>query len=189
MPLEVPRPRIKPWKRTKVETVGRHRVFDVQESEMLLPGGSPAPHPIYTLACPAWCSVLAITADDHAVFVWQYRHGTDEMSLEIPGGVLDPGESPMDAARRELHEETGFAADRLELLSMCYPNPAFQPNAHYSFVAKNARPSGPPHLDPTEECEVVLIPLSDLPALIDEGHVTHALCVVPLERFLRRGRR
>src|SRR5580693_6823737 len=102
MPFSLPPPRIRPWTRRRVETVGRYRVFDVLESEMVLPNGQPCPHPIYTLTCPSWCNVLAITPANEAVLVWQYRHGTDAMALETPGGVVDDGEAPIDAARREL---------------------------------------------------------------------------------------
>ena len=182
-------PLVKPWTRTKVETVGRYRVFDVQKADMLTPNGQPAPHPIYTFQCPSWCNVVAVTPDDTVVFVWQYRHGTDRLSLEIPGGVIDAGESPIEAARRELLEETGYAVDALEPLSQAYANPALQPNTQYSFLGRNARKVGDTHFDATEECELALVPVDDLAALIDEGVIDHALCVIAVERFLRRERR
>jgi ADP-ribose pyrophosphatase len=186
MPLFLRPPRIKPWTRVSTETVGRYRVFDVQKAEMLAPDGRPGPHPFYTFTCPAWCNVLAITTENQAVLIWQYRHGTDALSLEIPGGVLEPDEAPEVGARRELLEETGYAAEHLEPLVTVYANPALQPNAQHSFLARNARVVSSTQFDEAEECELVLVPVSDLPALLDEGHVSHALCVVAIERFLRR---
>lgn len=188
MPLSLRPPRIRPWTRQKVETVGRYWVFDVFKAEMLLPNGQPCPRPIYTFGCSDWCNVLAVTPENEAIFVWQYRHGTDAASLEIPGGVIDAGESPIHGAARELREETGYVVDALEPLLTVHPNPALQGNTHHAFLARGARLAGAPRFDDTEECEVALIPVADLPALIDEGHVTHALCVVVLERFLRTRR-
>ena len=181
-------PTIKPWTRTKVETVGSFRVFDVLRAEMRAPDGRVVPHPIYTFTCPTWCNVLAITEDNQVVLVWQYRHGTDAMSLELPGGAADPGEPPMEAARRELREEPGYEAQTLEPLVTVHPNPALQGNLHHMFLARGARRVAETSFDPTEECELALVPVSELAALVDEGHITHALCVVGIERFLRRGR-
>jgi ADP-ribose pyrophosphatase YjhB (NUDIX family) len=165
--------------------VGSFRVFDVERSEVRSPDGRALAHPIYTFTCPAWSNVLAITPEEEIVFVWQYRHGTDAVSLELPGGVVEAGEAPIDGARRELREETGYEVERLEPLLTVFPNPALQPNLHHAFVGFGARLAGPPRFDEAEECEVARVPLRDLAALVDEGHVSHALCVAPIERFLR----
>jgi 8-oxo-dGTP pyrophosphatase MutT (NUDIX family) len=185
MPLTLPPPRVRRWTRASIENVGHFRVFDVNRAEMLRPDGRRAPHPIYTFGCPSWTNVLAITDDDHAVFVWQYRHGTDSLALEIPGGVVDAAESPIDAGKRELREETGYGADSWELLAQMHPNPALQGNEQFTYLARGARLVGETAFDETEECEVALVPVKDLAALIDEGHVTHALVIVGIERYLR----
>src|SRR5690606_26769893 len=144
------------------------------------------PRDVFVFSCPDWCNVLAVTPEGRLVMVWQYRFGTDALSLEIPGGVIDPGEAPEGAARRELREETGYEAGELELGSGVEPNPALQGNRCYTFLARGARLVGPSAPDEDEELEVALIDEDRLPALIDEGHVTHALVVVALELYLRR---
>jgi ADP-ribose pyrophosphatase len=188
MPLFLPPPRIKPWVRRSVTVIQNCRVFDVRKSDMLMANGQPCPHPIYTIGCSTSCNVLAITPENEAVFVWQYRHGTDVLSLELPGGVVDAGEEPLDGARRELREETGYAVDKLEHLLTVHTNPALQDNVHHTFVGWGARLVGPPMLDETEECEVALVKLEDLAALVDERYVTHSLCVAAIERFVRARR-
>ena len=185
MPLVIPPPRIRPWQRVRADVVGRYRVFDVVSSEMRTPDGALVPRPLYTFRCDDWANILAITDDDRVVLVWQYRHGTDAMSLEIPGGVVDPHEAPIDAARRELREETGYACDSIEPLCVVHPNPALQGNRHHAFLARGAKLAGATHFDDTEELEVVLVPRRDLAALVDEGHVTHALAINAIERYLR----
>jgi ADP-ribose pyrophosphatase len=185
MPLLVPPPRIKPWVRKVVTVVDRCRVFDVLNAATILPSGEPCPHPIYTISCNTSCNVLAITANDEAVFVWQYRHGTDAMSLEIPGGMIDTGEALLDGAARELREETGYEVDSLAHLQTVYANPSLQNNLHHTFVGRGARLTSPPPLSDVEECEVALVKLSDLASLLNEGYVTNALCVAAIERFLR----
>jgi ADP-ribose pyrophosphatase len=169
--------------------MGHFRVFDVLKSDMTMADGRPCPHPIYTLSCATSCNVLAITPENEAVFVWQYRHGTDALSLEMPGGVVDKGETPIEGARRELREETGYAVEKLEPLFAVHTNPALQGNLHHTFVGWGARRVGEPELDESEECEVALIPVGDLEWLLDSGQVTHSLCVSGVERFLRRSLR
>jgi 8-oxo-dGTP pyrophosphatase MutT (NUDIX family) len=135
-----------------------------------------------------WCNVVAVTPDDEVVLVWQYRFGTDALSLEIPGGVVDPGESPLESARRELREETGYEAETLEPLVVVEPNPAIQNNRCHTFLARGARASGQTAFDSQEELETVLVPAARIADLLDGGQVTHALVQSALETFWRKGR-
>ncbi|HSO36959.1 MAG TPA: NUDIX hydrolase [Labilithrix sp.] len=143
-------------------------------------------HDVFVLASPDWCNVLAETDDGELVLVWQYRFGTDALSLEVPGGVIDPGEAPIEAARRELREETGYEADSFELVSVVEPNPALQGNRCFTFLARGVRPTGQIAFDELEDLETVLVPRHALARLIDEQVITHALVVVALETYLRK---
>lgn len=182
-------PWLRPLRLTKPEgrrahPVADHGVFCVQR---LVYEKTPLPRDVFVFEAPDWCNVLAETPSGDLVLVWQYRFGTDALSLEVPGGVIDPGEAPIDAARRELLEETGYEADELELVSVVEPNPALQGNRCFTFLARGARPSGMgTAFDELEDLETVLVPRAKIASLVDDGVVTHALVVVALETYLRK---
>jgi ADP-ribose pyrophosphatase len=185
--LIVPLPKLGKWRQLRIDAVGSYRVLDVLRVELEDAAGS-ARGDAFTVRCRDWCNVVAVTPADEIVLVWQYRFGTDALSLEIPGGVIDAGEDPLEAARRELFEETGYTADAFELLLEVEPNPAIQNNRCFSFLARGARPTGATRFDPMEELETTLLPVDRLPDLLDSGQVSHALVQGPLETFWRKHR-
>jgi 8-oxo-dGTP pyrophosphatase MutT (NUDIX family) len=140
----------------------------------------------FTVRCNDWCNVVALTPDDRIVLVWQYRFGSDELSLEIPGGVIDDGEDPEGAARRELREETGYQVDSLEPLLVVEPNPAIQNNRCFTFLARGARLAGDTGFDAQEELETVLVPAGRVGDLLASGQIKHALVQGALEAYFRR---
>ena len=148
--------------------------------------GNPLPHDVFVFEASDWCNVLAETPSFELVLVWQYRFGSDALSLEVPGGVIDPGEAPEAAARRELREETGYVADAMELVSVVEPNPALQGNRCFTYLARGVRATGQTAFDTLEDLETVLVPRESIASLIDDGVVTHALVVVALEAYLRK---
>jgi ADP-ribose pyrophosphatase len=131
VPLVLPKPRLAPLQRLSKRRISEHNVFDVVEGTWSKTDG-PRLGPFVTFECPDWCNVVAVTRSSELVLVWQHRFGTDALSLELPGGVIDPGESPLDAARRELREETGYEAEEIRSLLRVHPNPALQGNVRHS---------------------------------------------------------
>jgi ADP-ribose pyrophosphatase len=185
--LAVALPRLRKWRRVADEPAGSFRVFDVHRLELEDAHGKGRGH-AFTIRGNDWCNVIAVTPSDDIVLVWQYRFGSDALSLEIPGGVIDTGEAPEHAALRELTEETGYEAERVEPLLVVEPNPALQNNRCYTFVARNARPTAATRLDPMEEIETALLPASRIAELLDSGQVTHALVQGALEAYWRKRR-
>jgi ADP-ribose pyrophosphatase len=184
----VPPPSIRPWTQVSRSTLATYRIFSVERGEWSDASGTPRGDG-YVIRCDDWCNVVALTPDDHVVLVWQYRYGTDCMSLEIPGGCIDRGEDPAAAATRELREETGYVADSLEPLLVIEPNPATQSNRCHTFIARGARRTQDTAFDPGEEIETVLVPADRVADLLDGGQIRHSLVQGALEAFWRKRHR
>jgi 8-oxo-dGTP pyrophosphatase MutT (NUDIX family) len=141
-------------------------------------------HPFYGIEADGWVNVVPVTAAGEVVLVRQYRHGTREVTLEIPGGIIDPGENPDVAAEREMLEETGFGGGRLTPLGSVNPNPALFANRVHTFVAEGVEPRQAIQQVGTEETAVVLLPGGEVRNAIESGQIDHALVVVALCRWL-----
>ena len=134
---------VDPWINLDSETLGDYSVFRLRRDRNRSADGSKTSH-FYVLEAPAWINVVPVTRDGQVVMIRQYRHGTREITLEIPGGMTDPGDtSPAAAARRELREETGYDCEELVELGALAPNPAIQDNRIYTFLARDAFRLGP----------------------------------------------
>jgi 8-oxo-dGTP pyrophosphatase MutT (NUDIX family) len=163
-----------------------HRWLEVRQQRVRLANGHEIDQ-FHLLQGPNWAGVLCLTADQQVVLVRQYRHGLGGPSLELPAGVIEPEESPLDAARRELREETGFAADDLQPLLMAVPEPARNTTRAHFFFARGAVRIAEIALDHSEELEVVLVPVAELFELIDQGHIVHAAHIGAILLASRRG--
>lgn len=138
--------------------------------------------------CADWVNVIALTADHHVVLVRQFRPGTNRVCLEIPGGMIDPGEDPCTAAARELAEETGYTGGSVELLGRVAPNPAIQNNALYTVLVRGAAPTQPATPDDGEVLDVETASLAECRRRILDGEIDHALVVVAFAHLaLRHG--
>jgi ADP-ribose pyrophosphatase len=170
------------WHRERSEQVADCRVFKVRRDTSSDPRGRGL-HDFYVIEAPDWVNVIPLTEDGSVVLIEQFRHGTAEVSLEIPGGMVDAGESPAEAAARELLEETGYEAGEVVPLGRSRPNPALQDNWIHTFLARGVVRTGEPHNDSTEQTRVRLVPLEEIPALITEGKIDHALVVLAFHRL------
>jgi ADP-ribose pyrophosphatase len=172
------------WKRTEGTLIAHFHVFGIRQHEITRDEGEP--RPIFTFDTPDWCNVVPLTDDGKIVLVRQHRFGIDAPSLEIPGGLIDAGEAPIDAARRELAEETGYDAGTIVSLGAIHPNPALQQNRLHMFLARGCKPHGQGQkLEELEDCELVLLDRQGLERAIDTGEINHALVWAALHAWLR----
>lgn len=180
MPKQPPPPQR--WKKLGVRTVARTRIFDVQSVDYQHPHR--AQHKdFFVLSAPDWVNVLALTPDRRIVLVRQFRYGTDDFSLEIPGGVMDAGEDAIAAGLRELQEETGYVGTKARLLGSVHPNPAMQGNRCHLVLVEDAHRSAELDWDPDEEFEIMTKPVDEVYALAYRGGITHAMVLDALLLF------
>lgn len=173
---------LKPWKVTKSSHDKSLPIFSLRTNTALSPRTNKE-YDFYILESLDWVNVIPITPNNEVVMIRQYRHGTGEITLEIPGGLIDPGDDPPGAAKRELMEETGYKASEIKSLGSVHPNPAFLNNECFTFLAKDVVNSGPQDMDEKEDIEVQLIPIDDIPKLIKDGTITHSLIIAAFYRY------
>ena len=177
------------WKKTADATVFDARIFTLNRATFSRDGAAaddPSARPFYYLSSCDWVNVVPITPDRKIVLIRQFRVGVNDLVLETPGGMVDPADpSPLEAAGRELLEETGYASDDIAPIGRSHPNPATQNNSVWFFAARDARKVGPQSLDPSEDIEIELVDIGEIDRLIDAGSITHALVLNAFD-FLKR---
>ncbi len=170
------------WERLEERTLATTRVLDLRSVHFRHLQRA-VDRDFVVIAASDWCNVIAVTPDGQLVLVRQFRYGINDFSLEIPGGIIDPGEDPVVAGLRELREETGYTGTEARLLASVHPNPAIQNNRCHLILVENATPNAAQEWDHDEEIEVVTAPVDDVLAWARAGKITHSLVVCGLMHF------
>lgn len=180
---------VKKWDLSNRKVLSNTSVFDLVALEAHSPRNNKK-CTFYRIECQDWVSVLPITGDGNVLLVRQFRAGIEEVNLELPGGIIEVGESPQQAALRELEEETGYTTtpNKLQSLGFVWPNPAIQNNRCYLFVAEQIEALGDVHFDEAEDIENVIIPYDEFLNKIAKHEMNHAIVLDTTLRYelLRR---
>jgi 8-oxo-dGTP pyrophosphatase MutT (NUDIX family) len=174
--------KVETWKRTSSREIADCRVFKVRVDycERESDGKQST---FFVTENSDWANIIALTKAGEVVLIEQFRHGIQEIILEIPGGMIDAGESAETAARRELREETGFTADKFVLLGKSRPNPAISDNWLYHYLALDAEKTHETTFDEHESVVSKIVPLDEIRKLISSEKITHTMVVAAFYYF------
>lgn len=163
---------LKPWTVLQSNLAFDHRWYKVRHDIVQLPDGTIIDDYFLSVR-PDVALVFPITSDQEIVYVRQYRHGAEEILIELPAGAFDPAQEAAElAAQRELKEETGYESDRLIKLAVLYDNPVKETNKIHLFIAENVIKTSEQQLDLTEDIEVMLIPVNEAINKILQGEIS-----------------
>lgn len=164
------------WRRRSSDRVADCRVFAVRQDESVRTSDG-RESAFFVIENPDWVNVIALTPDREVVLIEQFRHGIERTILEIPGGMVDDGEDPIVAAKRELVEETGYTSDNWRSLGKSHPNPAIQNNTIFHLLALDCVKTSATEFDEHESIVVKLELLRSVHDLIASGTIDHSLVV------------
>mgnify|MGYP001822662293 CR=1 FL=1 len=168
---------MKSWRKLGNEEVFWHPLFGLERQIL---GSGDQRKEVIVVNAPDWVNIIPILDDGRVVLIRQWRYGTAASCLEIPGGLIDPGENAEEAAARELLEETGYHARKIRPLGTTHPNPAFLSNRLTTYLATDLERVEPDREEFGVDDEQIIVeptPLGDIPALIQDGAITHALVI------------
>ncbi|SMO69335.1 NUDIX hydrolase [Gracilimonas mengyeensis] len=174
---------IEPWRTTHEELKYTTNIFKLLSRDMRLESED---HEVSfsIIEAPDWMNIIPLTNNNEVVLVEQYRYGIEEPTLELPGGMVDPGETPEETAKRELLEETGYDVTELISLGSVSSNPAFLTNQTHMYLAKGCRKIQEQELDGNERINVHLMPMDEFLELVKSGTVHHSLVVAAVAKYL-----
>jgi 8-oxo-dGTP pyrophosphatase MutT (NUDIX family) len=163
------------WLTDKDSFIGNFKIFDLHKVIRKSQSGQKKGEFVY-LNSPDWVNIIPITKKNKVVLIEQFRHGTNELTIEIPGGMIEQSEEPGSAGSRECAEETGYYSNsKPELLGIITPNPAFLNNRCYSFVWRDVEKTYEQNLDGNEEISVFEVSIDDVRKMIRDGKINHSL--------------
>lgn len=138
----------------------------------------------FSLPFVDWVHIVPVFSDGRVLMIEMYRFGTECSSLEFPGGQFDPGDSPEEAAYRELLEETGYSAESLEYLGWSHPNPAIQANKCHFFKAENIKLVAKQDLEPAEDISIRIVAPEELSLIVKKGEIIHSLALTAYLKYI-----
>jgi len=162
------------WEKLSSKYIVRENWATLRVDSCKMPDGTLIPD-YYVLEYPDWVNAIALTEDNEIILVRQYRHAAGEVILELPGGCIEKGESPEEAIRRELQEETGYQFTDIEFLSSLYANPATANNKTHCYIASGGQLVGKQQLDKGEEIDIELVSPEKLKELVLSNSFGQAL--------------
>ena len=165
---------VKKWKVLSSEYINRIPWLTTRKDVCELPNGKIMPG-FYIQEFPTWVSAFIVTKEGKVVLVQQYRHGLGEICIETPGGVVDEGEAPEVAIRREVKEETGYEFETIEYMGKVSPNPSTNNNVMHMYLVQGAHKVAEQSLDETEDVEVLVLTIDEVKQLLRENKIMQAL--------------
>ncbi len=170
------------WKQLGTEYLFREPWLTARRDHVRLPNGTEMKS-YYVLEYPEFCNVIAITKDGMFVLEKQYRHARGITAYEIPAGCVEQGETPLEAARRELREETGYVGGEWRKLMTVCPNTSACTNSCHSFVAIGVEPTGNRQLEATEDIDVHLATRQTVLDMLEKDEFQQAMMVAALWKY------
>lgn len=171
------------WQILHSDYLIRNRWLMVRKDHIRQPSGCEM-EDFYVMEYPDWVNVIAITEDNKFIIEEQYRHGLQRVNFELCAGCVEQGETPLEAAKRELLEETGFGGGEWKEFLVSAPNPNSMTNVCHTYLAKGVKKISEPHREQTEDIIVHLLTLESLVKTLNEGKIIEGIMQAPLYKFI-----